>query len=130
MTFQSIILTLWELPQIVLGRMIAKKFGKYVHTVDGANVYLTNGTRHVSMGDSLFVDENAEEGTWLVKHEFGHIIQSRILGWLYLPLIVIPSYLWYTIMLMYDELGVIKKWKATLIYHQFYTEKWANWLVA
>ena len=65
-------------------------------------------------------------GTWLIKHEFGHVIQSRILGWLYIPIIVIPSYIWYQC----SKLNNLPDWLATYKYYQFYTEWWANQLIA
>ncbi len=126
----SVILLLWELPQILLGRMISKKTGRYVHTVDGVRIYVTDKFDGMSLGDTVFVNPNASEGTWLVKHEFGHVKQSRYLGWLYLPLIFVPSYVWYKFISFVDGLNVMEDWRLTYVYHQFYTEWWANWLVA
>lgn len=130
MTFQTIALTLWELPQIVFGRMLAKKFGRHVHTVDGVYIYTTDKIEGMSLGDTVFVNPDCSEGTWLVKHEFGHVIQSRYLGWLYLPIVFIPSYLWYLLIDAIDKANIVENRRLTHIYHLFYTEWWANWLVA
>lgn len=125
MSFISIILLIWELPQIVLARLVTRKDDKLAHTVDGVQIYKTKRIEGLSLGDRIFVDTNCYDGTWLIKHEFGHVIQSRILGWLYIPIIVIPSYLWY----QFNRLSNQPEWLAVYKYHQFYTERWANWLV-
>ena len=57
----------------------------------------------------------------LLVHEYGHTIQSLILGPLYLILIGIPSTLW-------GFLPSLNKKRKTerLSYFSFFTEKWAN----
>ncbi len=57
----------------------------------------------------------------LLVHEYGHTVQSLILGPLYLIVIGIPSTLW----------GFLpccnkKRVKEQLSYFSFYTESWAN----
>ena len=57
----------------------------------------------------------------LLVHEYGHTIQSLILGPLYLIIIGIPSTLW-------GFLPSLNKRRKTegLSYFSFFTEKWAN----
>lgn len=57
----------------------------------------------------------------LLVHEYGHTIQSLILGPLYLIVIGIPSTLWG--FLPYCNK---KREKEKLSYFSFYTESWAN----
>ena len=99
-------------------------------SVDGVRVFETDRFEGMSLGDTIFVNKNCCEGTWLVKHEFSHVKQSRYLGWLYLPIIFVPSYLWNMLITEIAELDKVEDWYLTYVYHQFYTEWWANWLVA
>ena len=59
----------------------------------------------------------------LLVHEYGHCIQSLLLGPLYLILIGIPSFVW-------ANVGYFSKRRRTLqiSYYRFYTERWANYL--
>ena len=56
------------------------------------------------------------KGERLVVHEYGHTIQSLILGPLYFLIVGLPSVIW----------GMVKKPEQS--YFSFYTEKWANHL--
>lgn len=55
----------------------------------------------------------------LLVHEYGHTIQSLILGPLYLVIIGIPSTLW-------GLLGAKKRKEKQIPYGNFFTEGWAN----
>lgn len=59
----------------------------------------------------------------LLVHEYGHCIQSILLGPLYLILIGIPSFVW-------ANVPYFSKRRHTLqiSYYRFYTERWANYL--
>lgn len=129
MTKTSLLLTLWELPQLLLGRMIAKKTGAHAHTVDGVRIYVTDKYDGMSMGDTLFVNPNSFYGTWMVKHEFGHIIQSRMLGWFFIPLVLIPSILCKKATEAIDKAFPSSEADVNFFGQQFYTEQWANWLI-
>ena len=59
----------------------------------------------------------------LMIHEYGHSIQSLILGPLYLIIIGIPATIW-SFSKKYNEIKKNKK----ISYFEFYTEKWANYL--
>ena len=57
----------------------------------------------------------------ILVHEYGHTIQSMILGPLFLPIIGIPSFIWETFFLF-----VRLRRKKHIDYYNFYPEKWAN----
>ena len=79
-----------------------------------------------SMGMGMFIfyghyrEQQSIADAYLV-HEFGHTIQSAILGPLYLPIIGIPSIIW-------ASLPVFQKLRSSgyYSYFDFYPEKWAN----
>lgn len=56
-------------------------------------------------------------------HEYGHTIQSVILGLLYLPVISIPSGLWCNL-----SAAARYRKKNNISYYAFYPEKWADHL--
>ena len=64
-----------------------------------------------------------EVGHRLVVHEYGHSIQSLILGPFYLFAMAIPSLLWAGLP-PFEKLRIRKNIK----YHWLYTERWANHL--
>lgn len=75
------------------------------------NSYFSLG-RYVFVTADWYIYENAT-----IWHEFGHSRQSLILGWLYIPVIAIPSVIWF----------YLHKWcKLKCSYYWFYTERWAN----
>lgn len=76
----------------------------------------------MSLGMFLFVPDGKTNGfgpdpVWV--HEFGHAVQSCILGPLYLPFIGLPSLLWASLFKRYRR----RKHRS---YYGFYTERWAN----
>lgn len=56
-----------------------------------------------------------------MEHEYGHTIQSLILGPLYLIIIGIPSTLW-----GFLPCCNVKRKAKSISYFSFFTEKWAN----
>lgn len=71
----------------------------------------------VSLGMFVFVSNIDNEKT--IKHEYGHSIQSMILGVLYLLVIGLPSIIWAGCFNKYRE-------KHNISYYSLYTEKWAD----
>lgn len=59
----------------------------------------------------------------ILVHEYGHTIQSIILGPLYLPVIGLPSLVWASVP-YFQRLRHTKK----ISYYSMYQEKWANHL--
>lgn len=69
----------------------------------------------ITLGEYIFINKRYSKKTLI--HEYGHVIQSRILGPFYLLVIGIPS--------------IVHAWLHDYIcnnkdYYHFYTEKWAN----
>lgn len=122
----NFLLNIWQMPQLLLAKCLVKN-SKPSHSVDGVGIYYTSKIEGLSCGDVILYNKSVPEGTWLIKHEFGHIIQSRILGWLYLPVIFLPSYLWYSYVSKKEKKKGIE-WSYK-VYYKFYTESWANRLV-
>ncbi len=79
----------------------------------------------VSLGLFIFVSDNHKDGfsEKIAVHEFGHTIQSLILGPLYLIVIGLPSIIW-------CGLPFFKKMRRekSVSYYDLYTEHWANHL--
>jgi hypothetical protein len=76
------------------------------------------------MGMGMFLFLGSEDPQVRV-HEFGHSVQSVILGPLFLPVMGIPSFLWCNI----PYFRRLRKEKG-ISYYRFYPESTANWLGA
>lgn len=115
----------WALPQTLLG-LIIRGFGR-----DDVTQWQNNPTIYAvkwlkcsafSLGRFIFIfpgwysSEDIDDN--FILHEFGHSKQSLILGWLYLPVIALPSLMWH----WRYYAGKPKK----VSYYWFYTERWAN----
>lgn len=88
---KNILLYLWQLPQNLLGLLVVFfSRAKHVFT-NGVDTpfYFTKYRFGVSLGCHIIVNEACSQNT--LKHELGHCFQSLYLGWLYLPLIGLPS---------------------------------------
>lgn len=74
----------------------------------------------VSLGAFVFVPRSdAIPKTELLAHEYGHCVQSLILGALYLPVIGLPSLIWAA---FFHNFRIRKG----ILYDTFYTERWAD----
>ena len=116
---------LWELPQNLLGRII-KKVCKTTHYTDynDSIVYSWDIDGGMSLGRYIFVpfyniSPTTKYASELIKHEYGHRVQSKYLGWLYLLVIGLPSLIWAQCFGWYRK-------KTGKSYYDFYTEKWAD----
>ena len=116
----QIILTIWQLPQIIVGDFVqAIMAGNCVCVWKNNRVYIYSQKMRggISLGNVVILnthyfndgDEKTED------HEYGHARQSLYLGPLYLLVIGIPSILWAA---FYNG--------TAYGYYQFYTEKWAD----
>lgn len=112
------ILYLWQLPQHLIAlllRLIYKgNDSEYNGCIVRRSVYLRGG---ISLGKYLIVNQWFREID--IKHEYGHSVQSRYLGWLYLLVVGLPSLLW---AMMYGR-AIRLSYNG---YYKFYTEKWAD----
>ena len=85
----------WGLPQSLMGFFLYQKYRHFRHsTYKGAIV--TRWPQHggVSLGMFIFVEPFRDREEYVIRHEYGHTIQSLILGPLYLIFIGIPSFFW------------------------------------
>ena len=114
----------WGILQNVIGGLMtafirlrhpANKQTPFHHAV----VTAWNGKGSMALGGYLFLDKNS--GDEIVVHEYGHTIQSLILGPFYLFVIGIPSFLW-------ANFPPIRKrrLKRGRRYTSFYPERWAS----
>lgn len=127
----------WGIFQTVLGLIVfLLHIGDKHYFYHGAVITEWKGQSSVSLGLFVFVtkepffyeklkDEYTMEelSARLLVHEYGHTIQSLILGPLYLIVIGIPSTLW-GFLPYYNK----KRKDEGLSYFSFFTEKWANTL--
>jgi hypothetical protein len=116
--------TIWECLQKIVALVViklsgAKKIGEY----KDATLYHWQWSGGMSLSNYIFLPfEKFDESKWkddYVKHEYGHTIQSKILGPLYLFVIGLPSLIWAGLFDKYRE-------KYNKSYYDFYTESWAN----
>lgn len=121
---------LWEAPQTALGLAIlgaeaARKRIVKVEVEDGRLVVQSTGTG-ISLGHVVFW--SLEDSRWHDlddrnrAHELGHTKQSRMFGWLYLPLIGLPSISRAAYALVFYEVTG-RQWTR---YYEGYPEKWAD----
>lgn len=130
---KSSLLWLWQLPQNLCG-IIYRSISEdnricVIENNDsrsvGAKVYLQKANGGISLGKYIFINQDYIDEEIVIKHECGHVKQSKILGPLYLLVIGIPSILhaW-----LNNYIGCC--WKnGEYNYYHFYTEKWANKLM-
>jgi membrane-bound acyltransferase YfiQ involved in biofilm formation len=115
-------LFLWELPQLFLAMIIyffVKKNIVLRQEYKDAKVFLTrNFPGGISLSFIIFIDERYSGDLNLLKHEYGHSLQSIFLGWLYLFIVGIPSII---------RAAVWRKYKLEdRKYYSGYPENWAN----
>ena len=82
----------WGLPQTLIGSAVYLAHRRDRHD-DYGNAKVTYWSRPggLSLGKYIFVPEKHRD---LLPHEYGHTIQSLILGPAYLLLVGLPSLLW------------------------------------
>lgn len=113
--------------QTILGLVVFIIHRKEPHYIyHGAIVTECKENFNISLGMFIFVGEQkmGESPERLQKtlvHEYGHTIQSLLLGPLYLLVIGVPSGLWCNV----PYFRKVRKEK-NISYYSFYTEKWAD----
>ena len=113
----------WGLPQTLVGLIVFLVCRKCPHgTYHGC--ITTRWNNRGSMGMGMFLFLGCEDAQVRV-HEFGHSVQSLILGPLFLPVMGIPSFLWCNI----PYFRRMRKEKG-ISYYRFYPESTANRLGA
>lgn len=115
----------WGILQNIIGLCLFIKYRKckkeWFH---GSLIVYHNDTwGGVSLGMFIFMNAKRED-KWIREtkvHEYGHCIQTLILGPLYIFAIGIPSFIWCNAK-KYKDLRKQKR----ISYFDFYPEKWAN----
>lgn len=116
----SIILIIWQLPQFIVGVILASIYSKGSHELPRrrvhCRVYACSIKGGICLGNIILINKyQCTNDT--IQHEFGHYIQSLYLGWLYLIIIGIPSITWAAIH------NIVAPNRS---YYDFYTESWAD----
>lgn len=118
MKLKNILLAIWEFPQNALGFIVKKIYkAKYLGHYGYADVYAWDVKGGISLGNYIFVHKDMGKNS--IKHEHGHTIQSKYLGWFYLLVIGLPSLIW-------AQCFGKHRAKTGRSYYWFYTESWAN----
>lgn len=103
--------------QNLLGLIVFLLFVLKKHHIYRCSVITVwNFKNSLSLG--MFIFSNDINNLYIIKHEYGHSIQSLILGPFWLLIIGIPSILWCSLF----SLRIIKN----IDYYSFYSERWAN----
>lgn len=117
----TILQLIWGLPQTVLGFAVFLRWRNAPHfCYHGAIVTEWKKRTGLSLGLFLFVPEGALGKDFLV-HEYGHTIQSLLLGPLYLLVIGLPSAVWCNL-----PWCVALRKNKKISYRSFYTEHSAD----
>ena len=111
---KCLITYLWQLPQHLLGLLLLLYYkGEERHNLYGVKFYYCKGFGGgISLGEYIIIGSKWEKG---IRHEWGHSIQSKILGWLYLPIVGLWSGL---------HCAFCKCIKHS--YYDIWCEKWAD----
>lgn len=114
---------LFEFPQNLMGYVAFIYYTKaknqaYYKYKDAYVTHVNGRWGAISLSRFIFADD-AYFKSEIIKHEYGHTIQSKMLLLLYLPVIGLPSLLWNRLFKRYR----MRKQKS---YYSFYTESWAN----
>ncbi|MDO4488129.1 MAG: hypothetical protein Q4B67_03470 [Eubacteriales bacterium] len=102
----------WGLPQTLIGAVIFLVYAKCRHECRMGTVATESEKIRGGVSLGLFIFTGKDDLERLFCHEYGHSVQSLILGPLYLPLIGLESFIH------------SRHFKGD--YNCFYTEKWAN----
>lgn len=123
----SLLLWIWQLPQNLLAVIIIKLIytdtncyctkksykGVYFYSTVCRSCFMDN----FSLGDYIFISSDNWFTKIDIRHSYGYVLSSRILGPLWLPIILIPR----VVYAYYDPMG----------YHLrgYYTETFAKYLI-
>ena len=111
----------WGLPQTIAGFFVFLFNIREPHEwYRGAiRTVWRDKTHGVSMGLFIFTCEGG--GSHMTEHEYGHCLQSLLLGPFYLPVIGLPSAVWCN-----SKRSIQKRSATGRNYYTFFTEKWAE----
>lgn len=115
---KKILLFLWQLPQNILGLLVIL-FTEAKYCNKGCWV-TTKSKFGVSLGKYIIFGQVVNDLS--LKHEQGHQKQSLYLGWLYLLVIGIPSFLGN----IWDRVAH-RNWLFSERVKWYYTQPWEKW---
>ncbi len=133
--FYQLVQWTWGIVQTLLGFIIFLLHIRRKHFLyHGAIVTVGDNPSSVSIGAFVFITDEPyfypkhkdaftkeELSARLLVHEYGHTVQSLILGVLYLPVMGVPSTLW-----GFLPSCAKKRKEQGISYFSFFTERWAN----
>jgi len=122
---KDVLMYLWQLPQNLLGLILITlyKNAKRVNDFEDVNVYVTDKMPSgISLGKYIILHPLSFIDRIAIKHEYGHCLQSRKLGWLYLIVIGLPSLLGN----IYDRL-FHSDWTYEKSMKWYYNQPWEKW---
>ena len=116
---RKILLYLWQLPQNLLG-LIVIVFTRAILLENEQCWYTSVSEFGVSLGHYIIFGKGFNHND--LQHERGHQTQSMYLGWLYLIVIGLPSFLGN----IWDRLAHTK-WQAVRRHKWYYAQPWEAW---
>ena len=122
---KDVLMYLWQLPQNLLGLILITlyKNAKRVDDFEDVNVYVTDKMPSgISLGKYIILNPFCLENETTIKHEYGHCLQSKILGWFYLIVVGLPSLLGN----IYDRL-FHSDWDYEKSMKWYYNQPWEKW---
>lgn len=114
----GILMYVWQLPQNILGLLFRLFVVNGLKAdIDGITIIYSAGFKGgISLGNTIIL---GSQRPFSAHHEYGHQLQSKLLGPLYLIVIGIPSLTW-------AFLHSTFRCFAKMDYYSFFTERWAN----
>jgi len=119
----------WGLPQTLLGAIIFLKHIRCQHRIyRGCIDTKWNSRGGMSLGLFIFTPQEEDDRTEQVRvHEYGHCIQSLLLGPLYLLVVGIVSYTWANLP-YFRTMRREKKIPYTACFVESWASKWGEWV--
>ena len=112
----------WGFPQTLLGLILYMIHKDKPHSAYHGCI-VTHWGNGGSLGVGMFLFLGNTTDPRILVHEFGHSVQSAILGPLFLPVMGIPSFLWCNL----PPARKLRREKG-VSYYRFYPERTANHL--
>lgn len=119
MRISELMLNVWQLPQILLGyTVVAVTRARFHALYKDAKIFIPKKAQFgVSLGPIIILS-GAFLSARVIKHEYGHSLQSKMLGPLYLLVVGLPS-ITFNIL---TRVGLLKP----SMYYKRYPENWAD----
>lgn len=121
--FKKIALIIWQLPQLTLGTFLLfllftfNKVSDFEDFKQSKIFLIESGDLALSLGNIIIISEKMDNRK-LRLHEWGHTIQSYMLGPLYLIVVGLPSVTFKRL----GRLGILKREN----YYKRFPENWAD----